>query len=329
MSINQRWHINPLANSHNSWQFAECIADIAESVSRVNDLLAKGQLTTHSFRRAARDISVAIRKIMFQGNGHLFKTFVKPTLHPLKKPRNELLPDVIIESHGGMAIKFTVGGSGIERTKAIPPYEHRTVVNPLYGLRKTGDQLYQLDNPFDLSQRQIKFKRWMKTKVLQVGEDEMTVMSILKLVANKDGAHADSSEETYLSASLPVPVRLPDDNDELFRKGHWVTFGGISYLHIFTVLVGVYLVTMMNETLKHIPDERKRRLQIDHLSRTIAKCPAEIRGCQMMLEKRYSIGTVVDSKTDLNNPFELVGDYKKVGTTTIQIPGWKLQPSDR
>lgn len=323
MSLTARWHINSLANSHTSWQFAECIADIAESVSRVNDLLLRNQLTVHSFNKAARDISVAIRKIMFEGNGHLFKTVVEPTLHPLKAPQKGLMPDVIIEKHGGMAIKFTVGASDIEKTKSSPPYEHRTVVKPLYGLRRTGEKLYQLENPFDLSQRQIKYKHWMNTQVLQVGEDRMTAKSILKLVANKDGAHADSTEMTKLSASLPVHIKLPDRNDELFRRGHWVTFGGISYLHIFTFLVGVYVVTMTKETLKCIPEESRRSLQIAHLPFIIARSPSEIRGCQMMLEKSYSMGTVFYSTDDPKSPFQLVGDYDNVGITTIQIPGWK------
>ena len=171
MSSNQRWKINSQANGHTLRQFVECIAYIAESASRISDLLVRDQLTRHSFNKAARDISVAIRKIMLEGNGYLFKTCIKPTLHPLKTPGKGLTPDVIVEKHGGMVIHFKVGESDKNRTQSSPPYEHRTVVNPLYGLRRTGEKLYKLESPFDLSLRQIKYKHWMKTQVLQVGED--------------------------------------------------------------------------------------------------------------------------------------------------------------
>ena len=151
----------------------------------------------------------------------------------------------------------------------------------------------------------------------------MTAKSILEIVANKDGAHADSSEMTHESISMPINIKLPGKSDELFRRGHWVTFGGISYLHIFTVLVGVYLVNMMKETLDHIPEEKKRHFQIADLSSTIANSPSEIRASKMVLNKNYGMGAVLDSTNDPNNPFALVGDYEKVGTTTIQIPRWK------
>ena len=53
--------------------FAECMADIADSVKQINTLCREGQLEPHSFNRAARNVSVAVRKLMFDGNGYLFK----------------------------------------------------------------------------------------------------------------------------------------------------------------------------------------------------------------------------------------------------------------
>ena len=92
-------------------------------------------------------------------------------------------------------------------------------------------------------------------------------------------------------------------------------------MQIFTLLVGVYLVNTMKATLEHIPDEKKNR--ISNLARTIQAAPPKIKFPTLSLTKEFGIGAVFYSTGDLNNPFELEGDYEKGGITVIQIPGWK------
>ncbi len=320
---NSYWKFQPEADSFIFGLFAECIADIAESKRRFDELLAKKQLTTYSIDKAARDISVAIRKVMLDDGGHIFKTCVEPRLHPLRSPQKALIePDVHVEKIEGMTLTYTVGQSGPERTAAAPPYKHETVVYPLYGLRKTAKERYRLNDPFDLSRQPIKYGKWLNIKVLQVGNTLFTAERILHLVATKGGAHVELNEMTRHSPSLPVEVKLPKDKDELYRKGNWVTFSGTSYLHIFTFLTGIYLVNMMKTTLKHIPDNLKTDQKISYLSNTILKASSQLRSPTFLLEKQFNTGIVFHSTGNPNNPIEPVGDYDKVGVTTIQIPGW-------
>ena len=321
--LNRHWEIQSEVDGFVFERFALCLADIAESVKLVNEMCLQGEFKIHSFDKTARDISVAIRKVMLDGGGHLFKTCVHPTLHQLKdpkrRPKKGLQPDVLIEKIGDMSIGYTVGESKEERTFAAPGYKHRTVVNPLYGLLRTGKEQYQLDDPFDLSRQQIKYGRWINLKILQVGDAVLSAERILQLLANYEGAHVELNQLTRHNASSPVDMKLPDDKDELYRKGTWVTFGGVSYLHIFTLLVGLYLVNMMQETLKRLPDDTIKRLGITHLLDSILQSPSRIATPGLLLNKSFNIGIVLQSTRD---SFELVGDHHTPGNTTIQIPGW-------
>ena len=108
-----------------------------------------------------------------------------------------------------MSIGYTLGESEEQRTYDAPAYEHRTVVNPLYGLRRIGKEQYQMDDPFDLSRQPIKYGQWMNIKVLQVGDTVLSAERILQLLANYEGAHVESNQMTRLNASSPVDMKLP------------------------------------------------------------------------------------------------------------------------
>ena len=216
---NRSWAIQPEVDRFVFERFAECMADIAEHVRLINEMCVQGQLNTHSFiNRGARDISVAIRKVMLDGNGYLFKECVEPLLHPLKdpkgRPRKGLSGDVLVERLGGMAIEYTEGESQEQRTFRAPAYEHRTVVNPLYGLRRVGKEQYQLDDLFDLSGQPLKFSRWNQTKVLQVEDAVLTSERILQLLVTYEGAHVKTNELIRNNASTPVDIKLPDHKDD-------------------------------------------------------------------------------------------------------------------
>lgn len=143
---NHSWNIQSLIDSYTFEKFVECVADIAEAMKLIDEEFRQGQLQTHSFNRACRNVSVAFRKLMLDRNGYLFKENVEPLLHPMKdpkrRPKKGLSPDVLVENIGGMTIRCTVGESEEERTSSAPGYEHRTVVNPLHGLLRTGKKQY-------------------------------------------------------------------------------------------------------------------------------------------------------------------------------------------
>ena len=87
--------------------------------------------------------------------------------------------------------------------------------------------------------------------------------------------------------------------------------------------MGVYLVNMTKESLKGYPEEARRRFHITRQWESILQSPSRIASPPLRLEKQFGMGVVLQSTDDPDNPFELVGDYGKPGSTTIQIPGWK------
>ena len=316
--VRECWKFGPKADDFTFLLFVRSIADIAESARYFSDLSFRGRLGTHSFQKSARDMSVAIRKVLLDKGGHLFTTCVASGLHPLKRPGKGQGTDVLVEETGNLPITYTVGGSDLKRTATFPSYEHRTVVKPLYGLRRTGKEQYQLEFAFDLSRQPLKRKHWLKIKVLQVGDIVLTAERMLRLMTNKEGAHDELNEMIRRSTSSSVNLKLPDDDDELYRRGNWVTFGGVSYMHIFTLLVGMYLVSMMKVTLEHAPEKTKKNSEIAYLSSVILETPLGFGNPTLPLAKEYNIGRVFYAPEDPNKPLRPIGG--NVGTTTIQIP---------
>ena len=81
-NLNRHWEIQPKVDSFTLQMFAEYMANIAEYVKLINEMYLKEQLKIHSFKKAARDTSIVIRKVMLQDGGYPFKACVEPRLHP-------------------------------------------------------------------------------------------------------------------------------------------------------------------------------------------------------------------------------------------------------
>lgn len=81
-NLNRHWEIQPKMDSFTLQMFAEYMANIAEYVKLINEMYLKEQLKIHSFKKAARDTSIVIRKVMLQDGGYPFKACVEPRLQP-------------------------------------------------------------------------------------------------------------------------------------------------------------------------------------------------------------------------------------------------------
>lgn len=162
----------------------------------------------------------------------------------------------------------------------------------------------------------MKFSRWMNMKVLQVDDAVLSAERVLRLLANYEGAHIELNEMTLDNSSTPVNARLADNNDELYRRGNWVTFGGVSYFQIFTLLVGVYLVNTTRETLRRLSEDPAVR----PLWLSVLRSPSRIASPTLLLHKNFSMGMVFQT---IREGFEIVGNPEKPGTTLIQTRGWR------
>ena len=315
----QHWDFKADVSDYHFGLFSECMSDLADIAKRIDDFWRGGILSSFQLEKAARDMSVAIRKVMIDNGGELFKTCVMgPKLHRLKRPDENLGSEILVEKIDGMSIDFTIGSTDLSRTFRAPGYAHRTVVKPLYGLRRVGVQRYRFDDLFDVSRQPLKFGRWMNTEVLQVGDDKLKAQQVLNLIAVKEGAHVELNEMTKFSMSAPVDLKLADRNDELYRKCNLITFGRISYIHVFTLLVGIYLLNMTKASLQRTSNGRQNQLSPGY--DMIMRSPLKLPDLDIALEKSFGIGLVFRNSGDPHNPFEIQGAFNKVGTTTVKIP---------
>ena len=314
------WEISKMADSHELNLTAECIADIAECLISIRDLSTSGRLVAPNFQRQIRFMSVPIRKLILSGYGPLLRRCFVPRFHPLKMPGDHE-PDVLTEWIGEMAIFFTMGESPEERRASFPTeHTHETVVKPLYGLRRIGEKKYLFEDPFDWTATPVKYAQWLNSKVVQIDDTVLSAGELLRMMANREGAHSDRDELTHLGLSGPMNISLPDAGDEAYRKANAIKFSQLSYIQVFTYLVGIYLVNMMKASLRYIPAEIAKYGASRDTWHSIISAPSEPLRHPLDLEKDYGMGAVLQSTNDPDHPFELIGDYEANSTTTVQIP---------
>ena len=317
------WEVSRVAGSPELKLTAECIADIAECLIRINELASPGRFSASTFRRQVRYLSIPVRKLILGSEELLLRRCFVPRLHPLKTPRDDE-PDVLSEWMGGLEFGFTVGDSTEERRASFPTdHTHETVVKPLHGLKKIREKQYLLMDPFDWSSTPVKDSRWLNSKVLQVDDTVLSVEDLLRMMVNREGAHSDRDELTLLNLSGPVKISLADAGDEAYRRANTINLSRLSYVQIFTYLVGIYLVNMMKASLRYIPAEVARNGAAPDTWRTIISAPAEPLRQPLELGKDFGMQAVFQSTDDPDHSFVLVGDYEANSTTTIQIPGWE------
>ena len=194
-------------------------------------------------------------------------------------------------------------------------------MKPLYGLRRIGEKQFQLEDPFDWAAEPVKDARWLNSRVLQVDDTTLTAEQLLRMMVNREGAHSERNELASLNFASPVRISLPDVGDEAYRRANTIKFSHLSYIQIFTYLVGVYIVNMMKASLRHIPEEIVRNGASHDTWDTIITAPSELMRQSLELGQNYGMGAVLDTTGDPDHPFELVGDYETTSTTMIQIPG--------
>ena len=322
-NTNSYWELSPKAGSHELGLVATSLADIADSASRLNQLAAGGQASLSTFQRESRRISVQVRKLILDGDEQLLKRCFVPRLHPLKAPQYRG-QDVLTEWVGNMSIVFQTEGSSGEESVTLPTeHTHETMVRPLYGLRKIREKEYQLAELFDWSSQMLRLGQWLNSKVFQVDDTILTAGQLLRMMVNREGAHSDPNELLTFNLSGPVKLTIGDPTEEGYRRANCIKFNGMTYPQIFTYLVGLYLVSMMKASLRHIPQEIGRVSASTEIWRTIMDGPPQPLRQPMHLDKDYAMGAVIHNTGRRGESFVLVGDYEQPSSTLVQIPDWE------
>ena len=253
----------------------------------------------------------------------LWQCFV-PILHPMSKPASTVSTDRLTQWVGNQTITMGTAGS-IDTEEFTFATEHttETLVNPLYGLSRTGELLYRLEELVDWSFAPIRYGPWLNTKVLQVDATVITAEDLLNMMVNREGAHTELNEMARVNAGGPIDIKIGDPAADKYRKANVINFSGISYIQIFTFLVGHYLAKMMKSTLGHIPEELTGPNVTSDMWRIIMDTPERLAHFKLHLDREYTMSAVYDTTGDPDNPLQLVGNYEDPSKTLVQIPGWR------
>ena len=305
------WEIRPNVHHRSLYTFLECVAEIAHEFNGLLETTQQDSVTVQLplLIAAARRISVSVRKILLDRSGALLKDCVVSTdIHPLVLPKN--VGPAIFQRHYDATPVTLKSKHGEEHdvNVVVPAFDHITTIHPLYGISHVKGVTFQMHNPFGHSAEPVKFKRWMKTKILEVNGRQFTAEQILREMSNKEGAHIEYNPATILpNDSIPVK-----GDSVLHRECDWVRFNELSYLQIFSIYAGLYLANRTKPTLMGLPIPHDQAVQ--YMCRTINQCPQDM--------------TVADVKLRVSNGLSLVfGDdnslvdgYSTGITTTFKAP---------
>ena len=310
-----------MADRHSLRLTAECMADVATSVTQTSELLRTDRLTSRVFQRECRDISTRLRKLLLPGGEELLKRCFATKMHPLTTAREDNNSETLIQRIGNTAVGYTVGYSPEHREETFQSeHEHETVIGPLYGLRRIADLTYQFHDPFDWSAPPLSLKKWLNLKVLRVDDVAINAETMLRMMANKEGAHSELDEMAISNPAMPVSITMGDPEDEPYRRANIVNFSGISYPQIFTFLVAFYLARMMRASLRHIPPDLTRFTYSEEIWRDILRTPTGVPQLRLVADRPYMMGVLLQNTPSADGEFTLIGDYRTPSRTMVRIP---------
>ena len=302
------WKIRPNARSTSVLKLVECVAETAISLEEFAQITTQPTPSVTILNAKTRQISVAIRKVILDGNGSLLKRCIdNPEMHPVKEPAENSKTLTAIQSFKKQTHELGFA-DGHSRTYVIPAFDYKVTVHPLYGISHEPQGNSILASPFDLQAKPIRFGKWIKTKTLKIDDMQFDVRSILNLMAVNEGAHASESHP------MMGPVLPDEDNDSRYSAIDGIRFGVFSYLHFFTLFTGLYLVHRFREVLSSgaLPETDPR---IADMCELISSCP---RSFPASISTKVSIAA--NPVFVLGENRELVSDYSGGVSTIMRIP---------
>ena len=172
-------------------------------------------------RLASRRASVELRKFLLDGTPLVHRVLQRPRFHPLRNKDN-LSGDVY---RNDRTISLAPAS---EDGRVLGPPASRTwtiAVHPLHGLTYDEERkLWRLEAPFDLDAQPMALDAWLRQRLYRVNGRDYSLMTTIRFLSNKEGAHVDLHKDT--------------EAKDMER----VHFGHVTYPHIVALLVASYLV---------------------------------------------------------------------------------------
>ena len=304
-----RWKIRQSVHPISVLTILECLVEIAYALEEFGQIARQPKTSGVLMLAKTRQISVALRKILLDGNGSLLKRCIQnPKIHPMKAPADNA--KTLRARQSFMEQEFVLQfADGSSSTLKIPEHDYMVSVHPLFGINHESESRSVLTTPFDFAAGTVKFSKWLNTKILECNGMQFDIKSILHLMAVKEGAHTNEL--------LPMmgPVLPDEDIRTRYSAIDGIKFGVFSYMQFFSLFTGLYLANRSREAfepgaLASIDPRAEEMCQLIHLYP---------RDFPLLMYSTVSVAAnplYVLGKND-----ELVGDYSRGISTTMRIPG--------
>ena len=301
------WNVRKEANIDRVFDFLSCIVDIMDAFDTIRGV---HPLDPMRLVFVARRVSVALRKLMLDGNGTLLKSCVsEPYFHPLMRPVEESQPVEVVQKLKAVTVTAVFEKEGKQATFVAPEAEHCITLHPLYGIRYEADSIFAMESPFDLTAEPIKFKAWINSELIQLDEIVLKFGDVIRLIANKEGAHIEPGYK----------VMLPDANTAIMESKNFryeavnaLKFGGVSYAQLFCMFTALYFVNKEKDLIDKMGETEND---------TVCRICARIREYQTAFFARgnfaYESHRLFVVGSDMEADKSSVGDFY---SNTIRIP---------
>ena len=303
-----RWQLRQSVHTIPVLALLECLVELASTLEDFGQAARQDTTSGALLLAKTRQISVALRKVLLDGNGSMLKRCIEnPEMHPLKAPEGNA--KTLRASQKIKEQEFVLNfADGSSSTIEVPAYEHEVSIHPLFGINHESETKTVLSSPFDFAAETVKFSKWMNTKILEINSMRFDARSVLHLMAVKEGAHTNER--------LPMmgPILPDEDSDARYSAIDGIKFGAFSYMQFITLFTGLYLVIRSREALEpivkaNIDPRAKEMCQLLHLYP---------RDFPLLMHSTVSVATNPLYVLGKNN--ELVGDYSRGISTTMRIP---------
>ena len=307
------WEVRPNVSHQALYNMLECVMEIAQALRGLANGWQPGTVAT-SFVSSplmvstARKVSTSIRKLLLDGNGSLLKRCVADLdIHPLKPPHRSPFMNFIRHFDEQ---RFTLGwADGVSRDITVPALDHTTTIHPLYGVRHIGEIKFGLYNPFDHDADPIKFQKWMNIRVIEIDGHQFRAEQLLRDMSNKEGAHIEDNQ----ALMVPEDLNIDKDKNTLHRLTNGVRFGSMTYLQIFSLFTGLYLVNRTRGMLKRLPFPADNQA-VFYICEVITQSPRSITTGNADIQfNSYPLAV-------LGHDRALRGDYSSGIQSTFKVP---------
>ena len=171
-------------------------------------------------RLAGRRASVELRKFLLDGSPLVHRVLRRPRFHPLRS-KERLVGDVYRNAKTLQIAPSTEDG----RRGPVASQTWAITVHPLYGLRyeEAGNE-WHLEPLFDVDVQPMTLDTWSRQRLFRVSGREYSLMTTLKFVSNREGAHVDIMKDAEV------------------KDMERVHFGHVTYPHLVAMLVASYVL---------------------------------------------------------------------------------------